>query len=283
MNMKRIEPSLPVAGIALAALQLALSQVPAARAEDLAGRPTNQTAQMRPAEPPKGMDTATLASRLKTLYPSTRFGDVRETEWPGVFEVVMGANLAYVDDSGRYFLFGHLYDMSAQRDLSAERKDRLSLVDFSTLPLADALKEVRGNGSRVLAVFSDPDCPYCRKLEDELRSLTDVTIHTFLMPLSSLHPEATRKAVSVWCARNRLGAWQALMLRDVTPPVADCPNPVSRNVALGERLGIHGTPTLISGDGRLLPGAASREEIELWLARSAASAHGPVNGGPITR
>jgi thiol:disulfide interchange protein DsbC len=278
MNMKRIDLSLPIAGIALA-----LSQVPAASAENLAGRPTIDTAQVRPAEPSNGINTETLASRLKTLYPSTRFGDIRETEWPGVFEVVMGANLAYVDDSGRYFLFGHLYDMSTQRDLSAERKDRLSLVDFSTLPLADAMKEVRGNGSRVLAVFSDPDCPYCRKLEDELRGLTDVTIHTFLMPLSSLHPEATRKAVSVWCARNRLGAWQALMLRDVTPPVADCPNPVSRNVALGERLGIHGTPTLISGDGRLLPGAASREEIELWLARSTASAHGSVNGGPITR
>ncbi len=278
MNMKRIDLSLPIAGIALA-----LSQVPAASAENLAGRPTIDAAQVRPAEPSEGIDTATLGSRLKTLYPSTRFGDIRETEWPGVFEVVMGANLAYVDDSGRYFLFGHLYDMSAQRDLSAERKDRLSLVDFSTLPLADAMKEVRGNGSRVLAVFSDPDCPYCRKLEDELRGLTDVTIHTFLMPLSSLHPEATRKAVSVWCARNRLGAWQALMLRDVTPPVADCPNPVSRNVALGERLGIHGTPTLISGDGRLLPGAASREEIELWLARSTASAHGSVNGGPMPR
>jgi thiol:disulfide interchange protein DsbC len=278
MNTKRIELSLPIAGIALA-----LSQVPAASAEDLAGRPAIETAQVRSAEPTKGSDTSTLGSRLKTLYPSTRFGDIRETEWPGVFEVVMGANLAYVDDSGRYFLFGHLYDMSTQRDLSAERKDRLSLVDFSMLPLADAMKEVRGNGTRVLAVFSDPDCPYCRKLEDELRGLTDVTIHTFLMPLSSLHPEATRKAVSVWCARNRLGAWQALMLRDVTPPVADCPNPVSRNVALGERLGIHGTPTLISGDGRLLPGAASREEIELWLARSTASAHGPVTGGPIAR
>jgi hypothetical protein len=102
----------------------------------------------------------------------------------------MGANLAYVDQSGQYFLFGHLYDMKSQRDLTAERKDTLARIDFDALPLADAMKEVRGNGSRVLAIFSDPDCPYCQKLETDLRTLTNVTIYTFLMPLVSLHPAA---------------------------------------------------------------------------------------------
>ena len=155
-----------------------------------------------------------MSGRLQALYPSTRFGAVNPTPWPGVFEVVMGANLAYVDHSGQYFLFGHLYDMKSQRDLSAERKDTLARIDFNALPLADAMKEVRGNGSRVLAIFSDPDCPYCRRLETELRGLDDVTIHTFLMPLASLHPAARGKAVSVWCATDSLATWQALMLRD---------------------------------------------------------------------
>jgi thiol:disulfide interchange protein DsbC len=129
-----------------------------------------------------------IAERLQALYPATRFGAVNPTPWPGVFEVVMGANLAYVDESGQYFLFGHLFDMKAQRDLTAERKDALARIDFAALPLADAMKDVRGTGARTLAIFSDPDCPYCLKLETEIKSLTDVTIYTFLMPIASLHP-----------------------------------------------------------------------------------------------
>ena len=224
-----------------------------------------------------------IGKRLQAQYPSTRFGAVNTTPWPGVFEVVMGANLAYVDQSGQYFLFGHLYDMKSQRDLTAERKDTLARIDFDALPLADAMKEVRGNGSRVLAIFSDPDCPYCQKLETDLRALTNVTIYTFLMPLVSLHPAAHRKAVSVWCAKDRSAAWHATMWRGEAVPEADCPHPVDRNVALGERLGINGTPTLIAADGRMLPGAASKEQIEAWLLRSAASAQGDARSEVVPR
>jgi thiol:disulfide interchange protein DsbC len=225
--------------------------------------------------------TRAIGQRLSTQYPSTHFGAINTTAWPGVFEVVMGANLAYVDPSGQYFLFGHLYDMKSQRDLSAERKDGLARIDFDALPLADAIKEVRGTGGRVLAIFSDPDCPYCRKLEADLRELSDVTLYTFLMPLVSLHPQAHAKAVSLWCAKNPSAAWHALMWRgeEVTP--AACPHPVDRNVALGERLGINGTPTLIAADGRMLPGAASKEQVEAWLARSAAPA--PVSAEGTAR
>lgn len=226
---------------------------------------------------------AEISQRLQSLYPATRFGAVEATRWPGVFEVPMGANLAYVDESGRYFLFGHLFDMQTQQDLTAQRSEAMARVDFSALPLADALTEVRGNGARALAIFSDPDCPYCRRLETELAGMSNVTIHTFLMPLALLHPQAERKAVSVWCAPDRLGAWQALMRRDETPPPADCPNPVARNVALGERLGIKGTPTLVSSDGRLMPGAASRNQVEAWLTRSSASAQSDAPAAGVAR
>jgi thiol:disulfide interchange protein DsbC len=143
------------------------------------------------------------------------------------------------------------------------------------------VKDVRGNGARTLAIFSDPDCPYCRKLEAEIKSLTDITIYTFLMPIASLHPGARSKAIAVWCSRDRVGAWRALMLHDMQPddasPARECPHPVDRNIALGERLGINGTPTLVAGDGRILPGAASRAQIEAWLARATASAEGPAS------
>ena len=230
-----------------------------------------------PDTPAAASTMGSLGSRLQALYPSTRFGAVNPTPWPGVFEVVMGTNLAYVDQSGQYFLFGHLYDMKAQRDLTAEHKDTLSRIDFDSLPLSDAMKEIRGNGARVLAIFSDPDCPYCQQLEADLRDLSNVTIYTFLMPLVSLHPGAHTKAVSVWCAKDSIAAWHATMWRGESISPADCPNPVDRNVTLGERLGINGTPTLVAADGRMLPGAASKDQIEAWLQRSAVNAHGDTN------
>ena len=243
----------------------------------------NATAYAQQTPPQIPAEIAALSARLQAAYPSTRFGEIRPTPWPGVFEVAMGANLAYVDASGQYFLFGHLYDMKVQRDLTAERKDTLARIDFAMLPLADAIKDVRGRGSRALAIFSDPDCPHCRRLEAELKGLSDVTIHTFLMPIASLHPQARAKAIAVWCAKDRLGAWQALMTRDQVPPSADCAHPVDRNVALAERLGVTGTPTLVAADGRVLPGAASAEQINAWLSRSTTSAEGPAPGIPAAQ
>ena len=220
--------------------------------------------------------TASLLDRLKTLYPATHFGTVAETPWPGVFEVAMGNNLAYVDETGKFFLFGHLFDMKAQRDLTAERKDTFTRIDFAALPLDDAMREVRGTGSRSFAIFSDPDCPYCRRLEAEMKNLSDVTIYTFLMPIESLHPDARGKAIAVWCAENRVSAWHALMWRDEAVSSRECIHPIDRNVALGERLGIAGTPTLVAADGRVLPGAASGAQIDAWLGRTTAGAVGPA-------
>jgi len=170
-------------------------------------------------------ELATLSARLQTLYPSTHFGEIRATPLSGVFEVAMGANLAYVDASGQYFLFGHLYDMNAQRDLTA------------------------------------------------------VTIHRFLIPIASLHPQARAKAIAVWCAENRLSAWQALISRDEVPAFAECAHPVDRNVALAEQIGVNGTPTLVAADGRVLARVASADEIDAWLSRTAASQKSSAPGG----
>jgi thiol:disulfide interchange protein DsbC len=220
-----------------------------------------------------------VAQQLKATYPATTFGAINATPWPGVFEVAVGANLAYVDASGQYFLFGHLYDMKAQRDLTAERKDTITRIDFAALPLNDALTEVRGNGARTLVIFSDPDCPYCRKLEADIANLSNVTIHTFLMPIASLHPQARAKAISVWCAPNRNAAWHALMQQNQPATSEPCAHPVDRNIALAERLGISGTPTLVAGDGRVMAGAASAAQVEDWLARGNVSDSGRSSAG----
>lgn len=212
-----------------------------------------------------------LRDTLERLYPATAFEAVAATPVPGLAEVVMGANVAYVDASGRYFLFGRLFDMQAQRDLTAERLERLGAIDFAALPLEAAIRTVRGSGERTLAVFSDPDCPYCRTLEQALADLQDVTLYTFLYPIVALHPGARDKAIAIWCAPDRAAAWLEAMTRGHVPEAAACEHPIDRILALGAQLRIQGTPTLFAGDGRRRVGAQSAGELDAWLRASVPS------------
>ncbi len=210
-----------------------------------------------------------IAEKLKQRYPATRIDQVLPSPLPGIYEVVMGRNVAFSDAEGRYFIFGHLYDMQSQRDLTAERKESLAKVDWTALPLENSIRFVSGKGERVLAVFSDPDCPFCKKLEAELAKLDNTTLYLFPFPILSLHSNAVAKSTAIWCSKDRAQAWRDVLVGGkVVGSVAtkgDCENPIAANVALAERLGINGTPTLIARDGRLLPGAASAERISAWL------------------
>ena len=209
---------------------------------------------------------AEMEARLKELYPSTRITAVRQSEVTGLFEVIMGRNVAFTDNSGRYFVFGHLFDMREQKDLTAQRLSDINRIDFTQLPLQDAIKTVRGDGSRKLAVFSDPDCPYCKGLEGELAKLENVSIYTFLFPLDGLHPEAKGKAERVWCAANPAKAWAALMTTGKLVESPNCATPIARINQLATSLGINGTPTIILQDGSLIPGAAPAAEINRRMA-----------------
>ncbi|MGQ9685813.1 MAG: DsbC family protein [Thiobacillaceae bacterium] len=208
---------------------------------------------------------------VQALAPEAKVVSVSKTPLADLYEVVVdgprGIALVYASGKGDYVLVGELLDVKKRRNLTGERMERLTTVDFDSLPLSQAIKMVQGNGKRRLAVFSDPDCPYCRKLEPELAKLNDVTIYIFPYPLP-MHPDAGRKSKLVWCSQDRLKAWQDMMLRDRLPEGgrSDCDHPVDKNLALGQRLRIDGTPALILGDGRRVPGYASAERIEQMLA-----------------
>lgn len=207
-----------------------------------------------------------VEKRLKDQYPATKITAVRESPAKGIYEVVMGRNVAYTDEAGRYMIFGHLYDMKEQKDLTAGVLEALNKVNTSLLPKGDAIKKVQGKGERTLFVFSDPDCPYCKRLEAELAKVDNVTIYTLLYPLDGLHPDARRKAEAIWCAEDRVKAWDAFMQKGTLPESRSCDNPVDRNVRLGNSLGINGTPTIIFEDGALAPGMLPAAEIERRLA-----------------
>lgn len=228
---------------------------------------------------------ASVLDRLKQQHPSSGISEVNPTPLPGIYEVVLGKNIAFTDSTGRYFIFGHLFDMEQRRDLTADEQALKGNTDspdvaksdrhygakvkaeFPRTFLGNAIKTVHGNGAREIAVFSDPDCPYCRRLERELAKVSNVTIYTFLFPLDSIHPNAKAHAMAVWCSPDRAQAWSDAMAGklDAGVPVAGCKNPINDNLVLGGRLGVLGTPTLISVDGRVLPGAAPASAIESWL------------------
>lgn len=211
-----------------------------------------------------GIDTENVRKHLQSLYPATTFTAVRPSPVDGLYEVVMGRNIAYTNELGTHFLFGHLFDMQQQKDITAELLETLNRIDTTNLPLDDAIKTVHGNGQRHLYLFSDPDCPYCRQLEQELKQLDNVTIHTFLYPIAELHPQAADKTRRIWCSDDRNAAWRALMDQGILPEAdnSNCKNPIERNVKLAAMLGIEGTPALILEDGRLVQGYKTAPELE---------------------
>lgn len=217
-----------------------------------------------------------VEKRLKDQYPATKITAVRESQVKGIYEVIMGRNVAYTDESGRYMIFGHIYDMKEQKDLTADVLDALNRVDVSMLPETDTIKVVRGKGERKLFVFSDPDCPYCKRLEDELAKLENVTIHTFLYPIEGLHPDARRKAEAIWCAKDRAMAWEEFMANGKLPDASACETPIDRNLRLGATLGVNGTPTIILSDGGIIHGFLPAAELERRLSGGGRPAGGAV-------
>lgn len=223
--------------------------------------------------------TDTILKRLREMYPATKFSALRETPAAGIYEVIVGNNVAYTNEVGRYWVFGSLYDMQTQRDLTAGVLDEINRFDVASLPTADAIVTVRGSGERKLWVFSDPDCPYCKRLEQELLKIDNVTVYTYLYPLESLHPEAKKKSIHIWCSPDRALAWKELMTaqassKDTGTTDLQCDHPIDRIIKLAAQHRINGTPTMIFGNGKKASGALPAAEIERRLAEAAKVAGG---------
>ena len=210
--------------------------------------------------------SAQVLTNLKRAYPATSFTSVGPSAIPGVYEVLMGRNVAYTDATGRYFLFGNLMDMQTQTNLTQERSDSLVRLDVADLPLDQAIKTVKGNGSRVLHVFSDPSCGFCKQLEATLTTLSDVTIYTYIVPMLGQASQAT--GAGIWCSKDRARAWSSFMAGGAQKPApapAGCDNPLRNNLQLAERLGITATPTLVAANGTRVAGALSAQQLRALL------------------
>jgi thiol:disulfide interchange protein DsbC len=180
----------------------------------------------------------------------------------GLYEVLVRGEIFYVDADVNFVIAGRMFDAKTREDLTQKRLDTALKVDFKSLPLDRAVKTVRGNGSRVLVTFEDPNCPYCKKLWGNLVDMKNVTIYTFLYPI--LSPESMEKAKAIWCSKDRAVTWDEYMVQGKAPPAApaDCKTPLEQNLATGRDLGINGTPTLIFADGSRGAGAVPLDVLE---------------------
>lgn len=224
-------------------------------------------------------DEASLRKAFETTYPKMQVGSITKTPYSGLYEVFVNGQIIYSDDKLSFLITeGHLVDPKTKRDITGERLEELTKIDFSTLPLEQAIKVVKGNGSRKLVVFSDPDCPFCKRLEQkELVNITDVTIYTFLYPLEQLHPDAANKAKAIWCAADRNKAWQDWALNNQLPKSAGtCETPLAKVAELARKTGVSSTPTLFFSDGKRMLGAYPAQEIEKAMNSSVA----PVKAKP---
>lgn len=210
----------------------------------------------------------TLAERIPQLE---KIDEVRATPMGGLYEVRVGTDLFYTDAKGNFLIQGELIDTKARRNLTEDRINKLTAVDFNALPLQDAFATVRGNGKRKLVVFADPNCGYCKRFERDLQNVDNVTIYTFLYPI--LSPDSAEKSRNIWCAKDRNNAWNDWMLREKTPAAASCDTAaLQRNLAFGKKHKITGTPTLLFANGARVPGAIAAADIEKRLAEASETA-----------
>jgi thiol:disulfide interchange protein DsbC len=181
---------------------------------------------------------------------------------PGLYEVATERDIVYTDSAAKFIFSGTLFDSTTKKNLTEARHSELNKISFSDLPLSDAIRTVRGNGKRVVAIFEDPNCGYCKKLRQKLESLDNVTIYTFAYNIFG--EDSLQKSKNIWCSPDRAKAWDEWMLQNKSPvqASASCQTPNDRNLALGNRIRIKATPTLIFADGTRIPGAIEAKDIE---------------------
>jgi thiol:disulfide interchange protein DsbC len=222
---------------------------------------------------PLSLEAAQVKKLLELKFQGATVSSVTKSPFFGLYEVLFDDQLVYTDAKVSYVVVGNIYDAATKKNLTEAKLRELTRVAFESLPLELALKKVKGNGTRRLAVFSDADCPYCARLENELKGIDNVTIYTFLYPIDQLHPDAARKSRIIWCAPDKVKAWDAFFESGALPKNnGDCDTPLAATAKLGQKMRVTATPTLVFADGSVIPGALPAQRLEAEIVQGEAEA-----------
>src|SRR6476661_7950027 len=209
---------------------------------------------------------ATIKKNIEPRLGGAKIESIKETPYAGLYELRVAGDIMYTDKKGEYLIIGHVYDAKSTRDLTRERIDDINKIKFSDLPLNNAIKQVKGDGKRVIAVFEDPNCGYCKRLrQTALKDLNNVTIYTFMYNI--LSEDSFVKSKNIWCSADRSKAWDDWMIGGKAAPAApaSCQTPNEKILALGQNLKIQGTPAIFFADGSRIPGAVDLPTLEKKL------------------
>lgn len=200
------------------------------------------------------------------LGPGVKVDSVTQTPYAGLYEVRAAGDVLYTDKKGEYLIIGHVYNTKTAQDLTKDRIDEINKIKFSDLPFESALKMVKGDGKRVIAVFEDPNCGYCKRFrQTTLKEMDNVTVYTFMYNI--LSEDSFVKSKNIWCAPDRNKAWDDWMVSGKAAPVAtaSCETPNAKILELGQKLRISGTPAIFFADGSRIPGAIDAKGLEAKL------------------
>ena len=207
-------------------------------------------------------DEASVKKGVETRFSGLKVDSVAKTPYAGLYEIVVGDSVFYTDEKVSFVFKGEIIDAHSQKNFTEERQQKLSAIRFEDLPLDLAIKQVRGGGKRVVAIFADPFCPYYKSLDRALLHEDDITIYTFLYPI--LRPESPNKARSIWCSPDRAKAYYEFMLNGREPAATTgCSAPVEKWLALGRKIGVRATPTSFTTNGQRITGARPEELVRL--------------------
>lgn len=215
--------------------------------------------------------TAVEANIRKVVEPrlggGVKIDSVKATPYAGLYEIRAGGDIIYTDKKGEYLFIGHVYNARTSQDLTKLRIDEINKINFADLPFGSALKMVKGNGKRVMAIFEDPNCGYCKRFrQTTLKEIDNVTVYTFMYNI--LSEDSVVKSKNIWCAADRNKAWDDWMLSGKVAPTAPakCIDPHEQIFALGRKLRIEGTPAIFFTDGTRIPGAVDVKTLETKFA-----------------
>ncbi|WP_110258204.1 DsbC family protein [Undibacterium pigrum] len=213
---------------------------------------------------------ATVRKLVQTTFrEGVKIDSVTKTPYSGLYEVRIGSDVMYTDEKAQYLFTGDVIDAKTGTNYTKARIDDLSKVKFSDLPLESALKMVKGDGKRVIAVFEDPNCGYCKQFRKTLNSLDNITVYTFMYNI--LADDSKVKSKNIWCSADRNKAWDDWMLNGKAAPEApaNCNTPNDKIFALGQKMRVSGTPSVIFSDGSRAPGALDIKVLESRIAAAA--------------
>ncbi len=222
---------------------------------------------------PASADEAAIRKTIAERMPDfPKIDEVTKTPIPGLYELRVGSEIFYSDETGNHLIDGQLIDTRSRNNLTEARLNKINAIDFASLPIKDALVWKAGNGARKMVVFADPNCGYCKRFERDLQRVKDVTVYTFLLPI--LGGDSPEKSRNIWCAKDNTRAWLNWMLEGTVPPrtMGECDaSAIERNTLLARKHRVNGTPAVVFEDGKRIPGAMSTEQIEKQLVASRAA------------